>query len=126
MRTAGSGGGGDKLQLQENKEINATLEKFDKRNEKRVASLQNRVDFLKEGDPARASAEEGLRKIESERKELEDRLKAQMKRGTVSVDGAAPKEEARPAGVPADARKAPDGHYYAPDPNRPGKYLKYS
>jgi hypothetical protein len=22
-------------------------------------------------------------------------------------------------------RKAPDGNWYAPDPNRPGKYIKY-
>jgi len=36
--------------------------------------------------------------------------------------GQAPSE--KPANIPADARKAPDGHYYVPDPNRPGKYLR--
>jgi len=91
MRQAGSGGSDSKLELQENKEINATLEKFDKRNEKRRTSLENRVDFLKEGDPARAAAEEGLRKLEAERTELENRLRAQMKRGTVSAPDTAPK-----------------------------------
>ena len=91
MRQTGSGGSDSKLELQENKEINATLDKFDKRNEKRRTSLENRVDFLKEGDPARAAAEEGLRKLEAERTELENRLRAQMKRGTVSASDAAPK-----------------------------------
>lgn len=28
-----------------------------------------------------------------------------------------------PNGMPADARQAPDGNWYVPDPNRPGKYL---
>ena len=30
-----------------------------------------------------------------------------------------------PAGAPPDAKKAPDGKWYAPDPARPGKYLQY-
>lgn len=30
-----------------------------------------------------------------------------------------------PAGMPDDARKADDGHWYAPDTDRPGKYLDY-
>ena len=29
-----------------------------------------------------------------------------------------------PAGAPPDARKAPDGNWYVPDPKRPGKYLQ--
>lgn len=32
-----------------------------------------------------------------------------------------PKE---PSGMPQGARRAPDGNFYVPDPNRPGKYLK--
>jgi len=35
------------------------------------------------------------------------------------------KEAKRPAGVPADAKAAPDGAWYSPDPTRPGKYIKY-
>jgi hypothetical protein len=35
------------------------------------------------------------------------------------------KEQKRPAGVPENAKPAPDGFYYAPDPSRPGKYIKY-
>ncbi|WP_264046875.1 hypothetical protein [Methylobacterium flocculans] len=34
----------------------------------------------------------------------------------------APKEP--PQGAPRGARQAPDGNWYSPDPNRPGKYLK--
>lgn len=34
----------------------------------------------------------------------------------------APKEP--PQGAPQGARQAPDGFWYSPDPNRPGKYLK--
>jgi hypothetical protein len=30
-----------------------------------------------------------------------------------------------PAGAPPTAKQAPDGKWYAPDPNRPGKYLQY-
>ena len=36
-----------------------------------------------------------------------------------------PEAEAdRPAGMPADARRAPDGEWYVPDPQRPGKWMK--
>ena len=36
-----------------------------------------------------------------------------------------PEAEAdRPAGMPADARRAPDGKWYVPDPQRPGKWMK--
>jgi hypothetical protein len=34
-------------------------------------------------------------------------------------------EEKRPANVPKEAKMAGDGFYYAPDPSRPGKYIKY-
>jgi hypothetical protein len=125
-RASGAGGGEDKLKLKENENINKALEAFDKRKEKQIDDLNSKITALPEGHRIRVGAEEGLRKIESERKDLENRLREQMKRGTVSADGAAPKEETRPAGVPADAKKSDDGHWYAPDPNRPGKYLKYT
>ncbi len=32
----------------------------------------------------------------------------------------------KPANAPSDAKPAPDGHWYSPDPNRPGKYLDWS
>lgn len=33
-------------------------------------------------------------------------------------------QEAAPSNIPEGAKLAPDGNYYVPDPNRPGKYLK--
>jgi hypothetical protein len=44
--------------------------------------------------------------------------------GTKSNVGITSTPTEEPANIPADARKAPDGHYYVPDPNRPGKYLR--
>ena len=38
------------------------------------------------------------------------------------ASASAPKEP--PQGAPTGARQAPDGMWYVPDPNRPGKYLK--
>jgi len=31
-----------------------------------------------------------------------------------------------PPGIPKTAKLAPDGEWYSPDPNRPGKYIKHS
>ena len=31
-----------------------------------------------------------------------------------------------PSGAPPDAKQAPDGNWYSPDPKRPGKYLQWS
>lgn len=33
--------------------------------------------------------------------------------------------ESRPLNIPSDARQAPDGNWYSPDPNRQGKYIKW-
>lgn len=33
--------------------------------------------------------------------------------------------DAPPNGVPSNARRAPDGNFYVPDPNRPGKYMMW-
>ena len=38
---------------------------------------------------------------------------------------AAPAAKSKPANAPADAKQAPDGEWYSPDPKRPGKYLKW-
>ncbi len=55
-----------------------------------------------------------------------DRSVAPMpaKKSYIGADGqtVAPKPAAAPA-MPAGAKKAPDGHWYTPDPARPGKYL---
>lgn len=48
--------------------------------------------------------------------------------GPVKGQAAAPAvpsaPNAAPAGTPPGAKQAPDGHWYAPDPNRPGKYIR--
>jgi hypothetical protein len=36
-----------------------------------------------------------------------------------------PPGQDQPAGLPPNARKAPDGNFYVPDPGRPGKYLMW-
>ena len=33
-------------------------------------------------------------------------------------------KESKPKDMPEGARQAPDGHFYVPDPARPGKYLR--
>jgi hypothetical protein len=51
------------------------------------------------------------------------RLKALVESGR--AEKAPADEEKRPANVPKEAKIAGDGFYYAPDPSRPGKYIKY-
>jgi len=86
-RAAAGGGGGGGLELKENKEINAALEKYDKRVEKRVSDLKDKITALPEGHRIRVGAEKELKGIEDERKDLEARLTAQMSRGTVKAKG---------------------------------------
>lgn len=52
-------------------------------------------------------------KSEEINKEFADKKKADKSEGE------------RPAGVPANAKLAADKSWYAPDPSRPGKYIKY-
>ena len=52
-----------------------------------------------------------------------NRLKSLVESGR--ADKAPADEEKRPANVPKEAKIAGDGFYYAPDPSRPGKYIKY-
>jgi hypothetical protein len=91
IQASAKGGGEGGLELKENKEINAQLEKFDKRNQALVVDLENKIMALPEGSKYRVGAENRLKEINQERKELEDRLRAQMKRGTVSAGGETPK-----------------------------------
>lgn len=55
-----------------------------------------------------------------------DDLIADVEGGTVGAPADKPAPAAAPAAkAPADgARQAPDGNWYVPDPNRPGKYLR--
>lgn len=48
-------------------------------------------------------------------------------RKTYKFDGGTPKPAApqKPQGAPEDAKQAPDGNWYSPDPTRPGKYIKW-
>jgi hypothetical protein len=55
-----------------------------------------------------------------------NRLKALVEEGRKgSTSEGKTSNEERPANVPKEAKIAPDGSYYAPDPSRPGKYIKY-
>lgn len=69
---------------------------------------------------AKAMKDEGQNRIDS----YEMAIKSQRAGGDKSQP-AASTGEARPAGAPADAKKAPDGLWYSPDPGRPGKYLQW-
>jgi len=91
IQASAKGGGEGALELKENKAINDALEKFDKRNQPLVVDLENKIMVLPEGHDIRKKAETRLKQIDAERKELETRLTAQMKRGTVSAGGETPK-----------------------------------
>lgn len=124
IRSAGSGGGGDKLDVKRVENVQKGLKNFDDKYKKEKESLDRAVMALPEDSPIRIKADKRLKEIASQRIAEEERLNSSYK-----VEGAtkeAPKEEKRPAGIPSNAIKADDGHYYAPDPARPGKYLKYS
>jgi hypothetical protein len=124
IRQAGSGGGSDKLDVKRVENVQKGLKNFDDKYKKEKESLDRAVMALPEDSPIRIKADKRLKEIASQRIAEEERLNSSYK-----VEGAtkeAPKEEKRPAGIPSNAIKADDGHYYAPDPARPGKYLKYS
>jgi hypothetical protein len=61
-----------------------------------------------------------LKTIEQQYQDIDARMR---KGGGLSTKAAASGD--RPASAPPDAKKAPDGQWYAPDPSRRGKYLKY-
>jgi hypothetical protein len=75
----------------------------------------------------KGSLTEHQRKVDAVYPEAEDK-KYVRERALfgVQVPSAAPAEPAAsaPRGLPEGAKKAPDGNYYVPDPQRPGKYLK--
>jgi hypothetical protein len=119
----GSGGGSEKLETTRNAKIAAAYEKeygglIDQRN--RIMSAMNTAKDESKKEQYQTQLDKIQAQLSAGRKEIEARFDKEE-------GAAAPKEEARPAGLPADAKKSPiDGQWYAPDPNRPGKYLKYS
>jgi hypothetical protein len=124
IRSAGSGGGSDKLDVKRVENVQKGLKNFDDKYKKEKESLDRAVMALPEDSPIRIKADKRLKEIASQRIAEEERLNSSYKvEGTTKET---PKEEKRPAGIPSNAEKADDGHYYAPDPARPGKYLKYS
>lgn len=46
--------------------------------------------------------------------------------GATAASAASPGATPSPAAPPQGAQKAPDGNFYVPDPNRPGKYLLWT
>lgn len=74
-----------------------------------------RADFLQQAKGLYGRAE-------SQYKQLQDQY-----RGIAQRTGARPENVVIDFGLPPDTpqpRQAPDGHYYVPDPRRPGKYLR--
>jgi hypothetical protein len=115
-------GGGEKLETTRDTKITAAYEKeygglIDQRN--RLINAMNTAKDESKKEQYQIQVDKIEAQLKAGRKEIESRFRKEE-------GGAAPKEEARPTGVPADARKSDDGHWYAPDPARPGKYLKYA
>lgn len=59
-------------------------------------------------------------------REFQDTIKQGLaaKQARVGVSPSAPAAPATPPNIPPEAKQAPDGNFYIPDPARPGKYLK--
>jgi hypothetical protein len=123
----GSGGSNDlkerKFDLETEAKIDAEFKKsygdlYSQRDRYRNAVINNKNEDKK------AEYQTKLDAIESEIKTKREEIASRYRKEGATKE--APKEEKRPAGVPSNARKADDGYYYAPDPDRPGKYLKYS
>ena len=60
----------------------------------------------------------------TERRKLGQPMYVPMGRDNKAPPTDDPKEQ-RPANAPPDAKKAPDGHWYSPDPKRPGKFVRW-
>lgn len=76
---------------------------------------------------ARLDVAQSEEAFEAAMKELRDVVRAGLARSRGGAGAGRPAGDpgaASGGGIPAEARQAPDGNYYVPDPNRPGKYLQ--
>jgi len=87
-----------------------------------VKALQTRTEDASNYVPHRKM--EVLRNAQSSGNPYYSQEEADAARGG-AAPSVAPQGGGRPAGAPENAKQAPDGNWYAPDPNRSGKYLKY-
>lgn len=113
------GGGGEYRQTKEERLLEQAIDKAVKDETK---TLQDRLNLLKSNPEAAKRNAATIQILEEQIRTKRAEIEARYGKKDTPLP---PKEEARPAGVPSNANKAPDGHWYAPDPARPGKYLKY-
>ena len=109
MSTAGAGGGGmtsDAARSEAQSLINNAMS---------PEQLEQTIATMKQSMGNRIAA------LDAEYEATKARLGAPGGEG----EGRQPSVSGPPAGAPADTKQAPDGHWYSPDPNRPGKYLRW-
>jgi hypothetical protein len=95
--------------------------------------LQGAIDTVKELiysrlDTTRAHYESatGRHDFETRLPDIVKRTFVEKKRPTSAPSPAPqPSTSTKPTNIPADAKLAPDGYYYSPDPARPGKYIRH-
>ena len=93
--------------------------------------LQGAIDTVKELIYSRLDTTRAHYESATGRHDFETRLPDIVKKAFVekkrptSVSTPQPPTSTKPANIPADAKLAPDGYYYSPDPARPGKYIRH-
>ena len=98
IRSAGAGGGSEKLDVKRVENVQKGLKNFDDKYKKEKESLDRAVMALPEDSPIRIKADKRLKEIASQRIAEEERLNSSYK-----VEGAAKEEpKAQPAPTPAD------------------------
>jgi len=93
--------------------------------------LQGAIDTVKELIYSRLETTRAHYASATGRDDFETRLPDIVKKTFVekkrptAAPAPQPSTSTKPANIPADAKLAPDGYYYSPDPTRPGKYIRH-
>lgn len=130
----------DNLKFQDKDTINVMLTKLAQARQEADASL----DVMKSSPVASEKTIETINKIQEELKQnipftvadviklgklgpaVGDRTIGEVATAALeSQQSSGPAQSQRPSSAPPEAKQAPDGHWYAPDPTRPGKYVRY-
>jgi hypothetical protein len=114
------GGSGSKEDRLVEQAIDNAYNKETKVTQEKLSRLLSAPDEIQKKNAALIQSLED--QLTTKRAEIEARYRKQSPKETPTETKST---EARPAGIPSNARKADDGNWYAPDPARPGKYLKY-